>query len=77
MNVVIFFILGIVLSVLIHTVKHKMFTFTYFSGMAVVRDFVWSVLLGFVGALILMTAADSLFWNAKQAITKPFQKTYT
>lgn len=77
MTAAIFFILGIFLAVLIHTVKHRLFQFTYFSGMAILRDFVWSILLGFIGALLLMKAVDSFLWNAKQTITKPFQKTYT
>lgn len=77
MTVAIFLLLGIFLSVVIHIIKHRLFQFTYFSGMAIVRDFVWSILLGFIGALLLMQAIDSLLWNTKQAITKPFQKTYT
>ena len=45
--------------------------------MAIVRDFVWSALLGFIGALLVLKGADTFLWNARQTVTKPFQKSYT
>lgn len=77
MNVVFFFVLGLFFTALIHTIKHRLFAFTYFSGMAIVRDFVWSALLGFIGALLVLKGADTFLWNARQTVTKPFQKSYT
>lgn len=77
MSVVFFFVLGLFFTALIHTIKHRLFAFTYFSGMAIVRDFVWSALLGFIGALLVLKGADTFLWNARQTVTKPFQKNYT
>lgn len=69
--------LTILFACIIHYVKHQIFEYIYFSGTAILRDLIWSILLGFVAALVVVKLVDNALWNAKQAITKPFQKTYT
>lgn len=70
-------VLTIVLACIIHFVKHKFFKYVYFNGTAILRDIIWSILLGFVAALLVVKFIDNSIWNVKQTITKPFQENYT